>query len=128
LADDSGLCVDALSGRPGVWSSSYGGIEGNHKRNCTKLLTDLLDVPEGERQAYFICILAFEDESGQESIYEGRVNGVIATSMTGAAGFGYDPLFYVPEKGCTMAELSESEKNKISHRGLAMAKFMNVQR
>lgn len=124
LADDSGLCVDALGGRPGVWSSSYGGVEGDHTRNCAKLLQDLVHVPEGKRQAYFICLLVFEDEERRESIYEGRCTGSIATSLKGEGGFGYDPLFYLPEYRCSMATLSEAEKNKCSHRGQAMEKFI----
>ena len=128
LADDSGLCVEALAGQPGVWSSSYGGVEGDHARNCAKLLLELKDVPGEKRQAYFLCLLVFEDESGNESTYEGRCPGVIATSMHGAGGFGYDPLFYIPKKRCTLAEMSESEKNKISHRGLAMGKFIAAQK
>lgn len=128
LADDSGLCVDALEGRPGVWSSSYGGVEGDHARNCAKLLQDMANVPDGKRQAYFICLLVFEDENQRESIYEGRCSGSITTGLEGEGGFGYDPLFYVPECRCTLAALSDSEKNKLSHRGRAMQQFMAAQR
>lgn len=124
LADDSGLCVDALNGAPGVWSSSFGGSEGNHAANNARLLKELAGVPKTKRQAHFICVLVFEDELGTESVYEGRCHGAIAEAMDGLGGFGYDPLFYLPDRGLTMARLSEDEKNEISHRGQAMKKFL----
>ena len=124
LADDSGLSVDALHGAPGVWSSSYGGVDGDHAANNRRLLKELTGVPPAKRQAHFICLLVFEDENGVESIFEGRCDGVIAETLVGDAGFGYDPLFYLPQFSCTMAQLSEEEKNKISHRAKAMQKFL----
>lgn len=127
LADDSGLCVDALGGRPGVWSSSFGGREGDHAANNARLLKELEGIPVGKRQAHFICVLVFEDEHGRESIYEGMCPGEIATGMDGTGGFGYDPLFFLPDRGVMMAHLTEIEKNKISHRGRAMTKFLSAQ-
>ena len=123
LADDSGLCVDVLGGAPGVWSSSYGGKEGDHSANTQRLLRELTGVAEPKRTAHFTCLLLFIDESGAEHVFEGRCDGRIAMERDGDGGFGYDPVFWLPERGCTMARLSENEKNEISHRGHAMAKL-----
>lgn len=128
LADDSGLCVEALDGKPGVWSSSYSGHEGDHAANTAKLLKDMEGVPQAKRQAYFICVLVFEDESGKQHIYEGKCHGEIATAREGSGGFGYDPIFYLPDRGKMMASLTENQKNEISHRGRAMAQFIAANR
>lgn len=127
LADDSGLCVQALGGAPGVGSSSYGGIDGDHTLNNQRLLREMAPIPAGQREAYFTCVIVFVDEGGQEAIYEGKCSGSIAEVMDGAGGFGYDCLFYLPQFGVTMAKLSDAEKNKISHRGQAMQKFLHSQ-
>jgi len=128
LADDSGLCVDALAGKPGVDSSSFGGVEGDHERNIDRLLRDLSHVPAEKRSAHFYCLLLYVDKTGRESRYEGRCHGKIATSRSGRGGFGYDPVF-IPEKfGITLAEMTETQKNEISHRGLAMSAFKAAQK
>jgi len=123
LADDSGLCVDALNGRPGVHSSSYGGIEGDHRRNLNKLLSDMATIPVGRRGAHFYCLLLLSRADGQECIFEGRCDGTISLAPSGVGGFGYDPIF-IPD-GCdvSMAELTDDQKNLISHRGKAVRAF-----
>lgn len=123
LADDSGLCVDELGGLPGVNSSSFGGVEGDHTRNIEHLLSVLRDVPNDRRGAHFYCLILFQDEASKESQFEGRCFGRIATVRRGVGGFGYDPIFMVGTSDTAMAEMSESEKNAISHRGQAMKAF-----
>ena len=124
LADDSGLCVDALDGRPGVVSSSFGGVEGDHARNNARLLRELSGVETEKRTASFICVLVFQDQWGRELVCEGRCDGAVASIPHGQGGFGYDPIFVVRELNCTMASLSETAKNSISHRGKAMAALL----
>lgn len=122
LADDSGLIVDALDGAPGVYSSRYSGIEGDDEANNAKLLEEMRNVPENERTARFACVLVFIDDDGTETVAEGFIEGRIGHEEKGAEGFGYDPLFW-PEYfdySCTLAEVPQSEKNKISHRGNAL--------
>lgn len=120
LADDSGLCVDALDGSPGVYSSSFGGVEGDHPRNTRKLLDTLAHIPNGRRQAHFYCLLILIDQSGQEHIFEGRCHGRIAEKESGTGGFGYDPVFIPDGYTQSLADLTQDEKNAISHRGKAM--------
>ncbi len=123
LADDSGLCVDALGDAPGVESAYYAGPQGDGAANLRKLTEVMRDVPEGERGAYFTCVLVLLGPGGSEQIFEGRCAGSLRRDPAGGHGFGYDPLF-VPEGGTkTYAELSESAKNKISHRALAFAQL-----
>ena len=124
LADDSGLCVDVLDGGPGVRSSSYGGEEGNHDRNVARLLKELANVPEDKRGAHFYCLLRLSMPDGGEQIFEGRCPGRIAMTRSGTGGFGYDPVFIPDGDSRSMAELTENEKNAISHRGRAMSAFM----
>ena len=123
LADDSGLVVDALNGRPGVYSARFAGVEADDAANNQKLLEELDSVPAGQRQAAFACALAFVSPAGVEQVFSGRVGGVILTSRRGAGGFGYDPLFLVDGFNRTMAELSLQEKNSVSHRGQALQHF-----
>ncbi|NBJ16754.1 MAG: XTP/dITP diphosphatase [Dehalobacter sp. 4CP] len=122
LADDSGLEVDALAGAPGVFSARYAGEPKNDERNIEKLLTDLEGVPEENRTARFRCALAIVCPDGQEYLTEGSVEGRILTVRIGTGGFGYDPVFYLPDLQKTMAELSLDEKNCLSHRARAFAK------
>ncbi|MBI2341490.1 MAG: non-canonical purine NTP pyrophosphatase [Deltaproteobacteria bacterium] len=126
LADDSGLIVDALDGRPGVYSSRYSGEPVDYARNNKKLLGELAGVPKEKRTAHFICSMILIDPNGKEYEIEGRVSGRIADKESGAGGFGYDPIFYLPDRNCTIAELPLSEKSKISHRGLAAKKALEI--
>jgi XTP/dITP diphosphohydrolase len=127
LADDSGLCVDALNGAPGVFSSSFGGVEGDHARNVDRLLLELKDISDDKRTAHFYCLILFVDEHGQENLFEGRCHGRIARQRSGKGGFGYDPVFIPDGFQISMAEMTEEEKNAISHRGRAMASFLKNQ-
>ncbi|MFJ5717233.1 XTP/dITP diphosphatase [Neobacillus sp. NPDC093127] len=123
IGDDSGLMVDALEGRPGIYSARYAGEPKNDQNNTDKVLTELKDVPEAERTARFYCALAVA-VPGQETItVSGTCDGRILEERRGSNGFGYDPVFYVPEQGAAMAELSSDEKNKISHRANALKKL-----
>lgn len=124
LADDSGLAVDALGGAPGIYSARYAGGAGDAANNA-KLLDALKDVPEAERGAQFICALALlrHAEDPIPLICEGAWEGRILHAASGEHGFGYDPLFWVPERDCSSAELSPQEKNQLSHRARAMAQL-----
>lgn len=118
LADDSGICVDALNGAPGLYSARYSG--NGDAANNVKLLAALADVPEEKRGAYFICVAAYVRPDGFEKVAEGRFYGKIMHQVKGAGGFGYDPLFQPEGLNCSSAELSAEEKDAISHRGKAM--------
>lgn len=120
LADDTGLEVEALNGRPGVYSSRYAGPAATYADNVEKLLRELRDVPEPERGARFRTVVAFCRAEGTATV-EGACPGRIARVPRGQNGFGYDPVFYLPALGKTMAELTLAEKNEISHRGRALA-------
>ena len=120
IADDSGLEVSALGGVPGVHTSSFGGVEGDHGRNIKALLAKLEGVPEGKRQAAFVCLIVYEDLKGQEWQFQGRLEGAIALKPQGDGGFGYDPIFIPQGFKKTLAQLEESAKNAISHRGRAV--------
>lgn len=120
LADDSGLVVDALGGAPGVHSARYAGPARDDAANNAELLAALGDVPPERRSARFICALALADGDRILLTADGVIEGRIAPSPRGDNGFGYDPLFFVPELGCTTAELTAAEKNRISHRGRAV--------
>jgi XTP/dITP diphosphohydrolase len=126
LADDSGLAVKALDGRPGVYSARYAGKNGDHQANNEKLLAEMKDVPDGERQAAFVCAMVLASPDGREWDVEKHCEGEIAFEPKGSGGFGYDPLFFVPQFGRTMAELSMEEKNSISHRGKALRAIKEV--
>ena len=118
LADDSGICVDALNGAPGLYSARYSG-KGDAANN-QKLLAELRDVPDPDRTAYFICVAAFVRPDGFEKVEEGRFYGKIMREVVGSGGFGYDPLFQPDGLDCSSAQLSAEEKDAISHRGKAM--------
>lgn len=122
LADDSGLIVDALDGAPGVFSSRYSGIDGDDRANNVKLLQELGAVPYEQRTARFATVLVFIDENGSETLAEGFVEGHIGFAERGEHGFGYDPLFFPDAYNgdVTMAELTQGQKNAISHRGNAL--------
>ena len=121
LADDSGLAVDVLGGAPGIYSARYADGKGDAANNA-KLLDALIDVPQAERGAQFVCVLSLVRHADDPLpiICEGLWHGRILTEASGEHGFGYDPLFWVPERNCSSAELSPSEKNQLSHRARAM--------
>jgi XTP/dITP diphosphohydrolase len=121
LADDSGLVVDALDGAPGVTTARYGGPELSSRERYEYLLSNLRGVPSEERTARFVCIIALSDAGGNIlATAEGRIEGTIAEGPAGDGGFGYDPVFYVPQTGRTMAELPPQTKHTLSHRGNAL--------
>lgn len=122
LADDSGLEVEALGGEPGTRSARYAGDNATDADRVRYLLSKMQSVPEGKRQARFRCVIAIADPQGGVEICTGRCDGVITLAPKGDKGFGYDPVFYMPELGRTMAELSPQEKNGVSHRGRAAQK------
>ncbi|MBQ2730999.1 MAG: XTP/dITP diphosphatase [Clostridia bacterium] len=118
IADDSGLCVDALGGAPGIYSARYGGEHGNDQKNNERLLRELDGVTA--RTARFVSAIAYVSDSHRFTV-EGEVKGEILTSPRGEAGFGYDPLFYYAPKQKTLSELTANEKNEVSHRRAALA-------
>src|SRR5699024_2809411 len=119
LADDSGLEVEALNNEPGIYSARYAGEHGNDQKNNEKLLKELKNVPKEERKANFHCTLVLVGPGRDPLFVEGNINGFILFSPKGENGFGYDPLFYIPSLEKSMGELTEAEKNKISHRAKA---------
>lgn len=124
LADDSGLSVDYLDGAPGIYSARFGGEDLNDEEKYLKVLKLLEGQPESKRKAAFISVIALVDPfKNLEITVEGRCEGIIAEEPAGENGFGYDPIFYLPEFDQTMAQISQSEKNKISHRGRALQKM-----
>ena len=123
LADDSGLCVDALGGAPGVESAYYAGPQGDGAANLAKLLRDLDQVPEGERTAHFRCVLLVIGPGGEEQIFEGVCGGRLLREPKGGAGFGYDPVFVPTGHQQTYSELGDAVKNGISHRARAWARL-----
>lgn len=126
LADDTGLEVDALGGRPGAFAARYAGAHATYEDNCRKLLNELEDVPPGQRGARFLTVVAIAGPAASVEFVEGALQGRIANHCSGSGGFGYDPVFLVPEMGKTLAELTLDQKNRISHRGQALAKAKNV--
>jgi XTP/dITP diphosphohydrolase len=120
IADDSGLTIDILEGRPGIFSARYAGPQKNDKDNINKVLEELEGIPKENRKAAFHCALAMAIPSKPTIVVEGTCDGMISTEPTGEHGFGYDPIFYLPEKQKTMAELTKEEKNQISHRANAL--------
>lgn len=123
LADDSGLCVDALAGRPGIHSARYAGPAASDAENVARLLAELAQVEAARRSARFQCVLVFLRHAADPMplICQGTWAGSIQTTSTGSRGFGYDPVFHVPEHGASAAELAPATKNRISHRGQALA-------
>lgn len=123
IADDSGLEVDALNGAPGIYSSRFSGENATDEQNNLRLLSLLQEVPREQRTARFHCLLVFlrHAEDPTPLICQGTWEGLIGFTPEGDNGFGYDPLFYIPELGCTSAQLGKEEKNRISHRAKAMA-------
>ena len=124
LADDSGLEVDALDGRPGVWSSSFGGEEGNHGLNNGRLMREMKD--KENRSARFHCTMVLAKNGEEKGIFLGSVEGRIADSPSGSGGFGYDPLFIPEGHDITLAELGPEIKNSLSHRANALREFVDA--
>jgi XTP/dITP diphosphohydrolase len=122
IADDSGLVVDALEGRPGVYSARYAGEDADDRQNNEKLLAELQGVPDDRRTARFVCCIAMGSK-GQMKTFTGAVEGRIGHEPRGKSGFGYDPLFYPGGSDRTFAEMDSSEKNAISHRAVALRKL-----
>lgn len=120
LADDTGLEVDALGGRPGVYAARYAGKHATYADNCKKLLEELKNTPIDQRGARFLTVMALSDPGGQAEVVKGVLQGQITDQFYGSQGFGYDPVFYVPKAHKTLAEMTLAEKNELSHRGQAL--------
>lgn len=125
IADDSGVEVDALDGAPGVHSARYGGdaCRDDKARNLL-LMRNMEPVPEGQRTGRFVSVITMVSPDGREVAARGELEGEILRQEVGSGGFGYDPLFYIPTEGCTMAELTAERKNEISHRAVALREFV----
>lgn len=123
IADDSGLCVDYLDGRPGVHTARFAGENASDSENIDKLLDELKNVPYEKRTAHFVCVIAFADKADNIKYFRGECSGYILDEKLGSNGFGYDPIFYYPDFELSLAQMPESEKNKISHRSQALKKF-----
>jgi XTP/dITP diphosphohydrolase len=127
LGEDSGLVVPALSGRPGVYSARYAGKQGDDAANNARLLAELDPLPDDSRAAHYVCTAALADPAGEvRAVVEGRCHGVIVREARGTGGFGYDPLFLIPEYHQTFGELSARVKHALSHRGRAMAQLRPI--
>jgi len=130
IADDSGLAVDYLGGAPGIYSARYAGVTASDQENRDKLLADMRDVPIEQRTASFHCVLVYLRHADDPIplVCHGSWRGVIATTAAGVGGFGYDPVFYLPDAGCTAAQLSREEKQRLSHRGQALTLLLDALR
>jgi XTP/dITP diphosphohydrolase len=126
VADDTGLEVDALGGRPGVYAARYAGLQATYEDNCRKLLQELTGVPRDRRIARFVTVAALASPQETAEVTTGQLIGLITEEPAGVRGFGYDPVFYVPALGKTLAELSSEEKNRISHRAKAFAQVREL--
>jgi XTP/dITP diphosphohydrolase len=129
LGEDSGLVVPGLNGRPGVYSARYAGKQGDDAANNARLLAELAPLPDDRRTAYYVCTAALADPEGNvQAVVEGRCHGVIVQEPRGSGGFGYDPLFLIPEYHQTFGELSARVKHALSHRARALAQLRPVLR
>ncbi len=126
LGEDSGLCVDALDGAPGIYSARFSGRDKSDIKNNLKLLRLLKDFPWLKRKAHYVCAVALADKQGLVGVVEGRCNGLIAFEPKGSAGFGYDPVFYILKRKKTFAQLGEKIKHKMSHRYHALEKAKRI--
>ena len=126
LGEDSGLCVDALDGAPGIYSARFSGRDKSDIKNNLKLLKLLKDVSMGKRKAHYVCAVALADKRGLVGVVEADCSGLIAFEPKGSAGFGYDPLFYIPKYKKTFAQLGEKIKHKMSHRYYALKKAKRI--
>lgn len=125
FADDSGICVDALGGRPGIHSARFAGAGASDEKNNWKLLEELRGVPAARRTAHYLCAIALAKDIRVLAVTEGRADGIILESPRGSGGFGYDPLFFFPPLNRTFAELTPEEKFPVSHRGEAFRKLLD---
>lgn len=128
IADDSGIALDALDGRPGIYSARYAGIDASDEDNLCKLIDEVKDLPEDRRKARFVCLMVYlqYETDPVPLITEGIWHGIALTEPQGKNGFGYDPMFYVPDYDCTSAELDPDTKNRLSHRGQALRKLISM--
>ncbi len=126
LADDSGLVIDALNGEPGIFSARYMGENTSYHIKNNNLMQRLDEKNEKDRTAHFVCAIAAVFPNGEVAVTRGSMDGVIAREEAGENGFGYDPIFYLPEYNCTAAQLSADQKNRISHRGKALIEMKKV--
>ena len=126
MGEDSGLCVDALMGEPGIYSSRFAGKDKSDLKNNLKLLRLLAGLPLGKRRGCYVCAVALADKDGLVGIVEGRCSGIIGFQMRGSSGFGYDPLFIIPRHRETFAQLGPRVKHKISHRYRALKKAKKI--
>ncbi len=126
MSDDSGITVDALNGDPGVYSARYAGEPSDSAKNNEKLLANLKDVPWEKRGGSFVCHISLIDDRGISYDAEGIVRGIVTKELRGKDGFGYDPLFYIEKYKKTFGEIQSDEKNKISHRSIALGKVRDI--
>ncbi|AOM40973.1 XTP/dITP diphosphatase [Xenorhabdus hominickii] len=130
IADDSGLSVNALGGAPGIYSARYAGNGASDLENLEKLLEAMKGIPDEQRQAQFNCVLVYlrHAEDPTPLVFHGHWSGIITHEPAGESGFGYDPIFYSPEFGCTAAQLSREQKRSVSHRGKALEMLLEAMR
>ena len=126
LADDSGLEIDYLNKEPGIYSARYAGVDTSYDIKNNLLLERLQGVPDEKRTARFVCAVAATFPDGSTEVVRGTIEGIIGYEIAGKNGFGYDPIFYLPEYGCTTAELSPEKKNELSHRGNALREMRKI--
>lgn len=126
LADDSGLEIDYLNKEPGIYSARYAGVDTSYDIKNQILLDRLDGVPDEKRTARFVCAVAAAFPDGSTEVVRGTIEGMIGHKTAGEHGFGYDPIFYLPEYGCTTAELEPEKKNELSHRGIALRKMRTI--
>ena len=126
VADDSGICIDALGGAPGVYSARFCGVDSTYPEKFAKIWEMLKDVPKEQWTAHFVCAIAVVRPDGSHFVVKEQCDGVLLDAPRGDNGFGYDPIFYVPEIGHTTAEIPDEEKNAISHRGKALRSMLAI--
>lgn len=126
LADDSGLEIDYLNKEPGIYSARYAGVDTSYDIKNNLLLERMQGVPDEKRTARFVCAVAAAFPDGSTEVVRGTIEGIIGYEIKGENGFGYDPIFYLPEYGCTTAELSPEKKNELSHRGNALRAMRTI--
>ena len=126
LADDSGLEIDYLGKQPGIYSSRFMGEDTPYSEKNAALLEKMKDVPDEERTARFVCAICYVRPDGSNETVRATMEGIVAHAVAGSNGFGYDPIFFLPDRGCTSAELPPEEKNRISHRGKALRMMRDI--